>query len=172
MRRNTYLFVFPALAIVFLDQVTKYFVLGSLRVGESISVIEHYFNLVHIRNRGIAFGLMNRPGSYSGQYILLAATLLAAALLIYWFFKLRGEKNWIIPGLSLVLGGAVGNLIDRVRIREVVDFLDFYVGTLHWPAFNIADAAITVGTFWIAFQLIFYTSSSRGKAQHNPSQSR
>ena len=170
MRRNTYLFVFPALAIVFLDQVTKYFVLGSLRVGESISIIDNFFNLVHIRNRGMAFGLMNRPDNYSGHYILLAATLVAAALLIYWFFKLRGEKNCMIPGLSLVLGGALGNLIDRVRIREVVDFLDFYVGTLHWPAFNIADAAITVGTFWIAFQLIFYPASFRGKAQDSPPQ--
>ena len=168
MRTNTYFFVFPALAVILLDQFTKFLVLGNLRVGESISVIDNYFNLVHIRNRGMAFGLMNRPGNYSGHYFLLAATFVAAALLIYWFFKLRGEKNWMIPGLSLVLGGALGNLIDRMRIREVVDFLDFYIGSLHWPAFNIADAAITVGTFWIAFQLIFYPASSRGKAQHSP----
>jgi signal peptidase II len=170
VKTNTYFFVIPALTVILLDQFTKLLVLGKLRVGESISVIDNYFNLVHVHNRGMAFGLMNRPGNDSGHYFFVVATLVAAALLIFWFFKVRGERNWMIPGLSLVLGGALGNLIDRIRIREVVDFLDFYVGSLHWPAFNIADAAITVGTFWIAFQLIFCPASSRGKTQHSPTE--
>jgi signal peptidase II len=169
VKKNTALFIFPAIAVILLDQLTKYLVARNLQVGESFSIIENYFNLVHVRNRGMAFGLMNRPGDDgSGHYFLIGATFIAAAILIYWFFKLRGEKNWMIPGLSLVLGGAVGNLIDRLRIREVVDFLDFYIGTLHWPAFNIADAAITVGTFWIAIQLIFRPALLRGNPQYSP----
>jgi signal peptidase II len=88
-------------------------------------------------------------------YFLVAASLGAVVLLLVWFLKLKDGDSRLTLGLSLILGGAVGNLIDRLRFREVIDFLDFYLGQYHWPVFNLADSAITVGTFLVALSLIF-----------------
>lgn len=157
MKRNSYLLIVPALAVILLDQVSKYIILRTIALHESIPVIGGFFSLVHTRNRGMAFGLMNRPGSDFSFYFLVAATIAAVLLLLFWFTKLKDEESRLIFGLSLILGGAIGNLIDRLRLREVIDFLDFHVGTYHWPAFNVADSAITVGTFWVAINLLFYS---------------
>ena len=157
IKKNTYLLTLPALAVILLDQISKYVVLRSIGLHESIPVISGFFNLVHTRNRGMAFGLMNRPGNDFGYYFLVAATFAAVILLLFWFTKLKDEERRLIFGISLILGGAVGNLIDRLRLREVIDFLDFHLGAYHWPAFNLADSAITVGTFWVALNLLFYS---------------
>jgi signal peptidase II len=151
--------IWPALAVVLLDQISKYALIKSLRLYESVPVIAGFFNLVHIRNRGMAFGLMNRPDINYGFYFLIIGTLGAIVLLLFWFFKFNKDGNQITLGLSLILGGALGNLIDRLRFREVIDFLDFYLGTYHWPAFNVADSAITIGTFWVVINLFFQRSS-------------
>lgn len=160
IKKNTYLLTLPALAVVLLDQISKYVVVRSIGLHESIPVISGFFNLVHTRNRGMAFGLMNRPGSDFGFYFLVVATFAAVILLLFWFTKLKDEERRLIFGISLILGGAIGNLIDRLRLREVIDFLDFHLGTYHWPAFNLADSAITVGTFWVALNLLFYSPKS------------
>lgn len=157
MKRNYHLLIWPALSIVGLDQITKYIVLTNIEIYTSNPVISGFFNLVHTRNRGMAFGIFNRPGTDLGYYLLLSATFMAVILLLFWFSRLKQEERVLVPGLSLILGGAIGNLIDRIRLREVVDFLDFYIGSYHWPAFNIADSAITVGTFWIVLSLLFLT---------------
>ena len=156
LKKRYHLMIWPALAVIALDQISKRAVMNNLRLHESVPVLSGFFDLVHVRNRGIAFGLMNRPGIDFVFYFLVAASLGAIALLLFWFFKLKeGDDNRLTLGLSLILGGAVGNLIDRLRYREVVDFLDVYIGPYHWPAFNLADSAITVGTFLIAISLIF-----------------
>jgi len=147
--------IWPALAVVLLDQISKLTVMHSLRVYESVPVLTGFFNLVHVRNRGMAFGFLNRPDINFGFYFLVAASLGAIILLLFWFFKLKEIDNQITLGLSLILGGAVGNLIDRLRLREVIDFLDFHLGQYHWPAFNVADSAITVGTFLVAITILF-----------------
>ena len=143
------------MVIVLLDQITKAAVLKYFQIHQSLPIINGLLNLVHVRNRGMAFGVMNRPHSGLSFYLLVGASLGALALLLFWVRKLKDEERGILLGLSLVLGGAVGNLIDRVRFHEVIDFIDFYVGQYHWPAFNVADAAITVGTFLVAISLIF-----------------
>ncbi|HKI47848.1 MAG TPA: signal peptidase II [Desulfobacteria bacterium] len=150
---NYPLIIWPALFIVCLDQVSKIAVLKNLRIYESVPVIKGFFNWVHVRNRGMAFGFLNRPNMDFGFWILVSATVLAIVLLLFWFYRMKDESNWTTLGLSLILGGALGNLIDRVRLHEVIDFLDFYVGPSHWPAFNVADAAITVGAFMVGLSL-------------------
>ena len=155
LKRNYALIIWPALLIVILDQLSKLFVIRGLRVHESIPLIEGFFNLVHVRNRGMAFGIMNRDHAELGFWFLVTVSIIAIALLSFWFFRLKRGDTLITLGLSLILGGAVGNLIDRLRFREVVDFLDVFVGPYHWPAFNVADAAITVGTFLVAISLFF-----------------
>ncbi len=154
-RRNYTLIIWPALAVILLDQISKLAVTHYLRLHESVSVVEGFFNLVHVRNRGMAFGLMNRPDFNFGSYFLIVASIGAIIFLLIWFIKLKEDDRRMISGFSLVLGGAFGNLIDRIRYREVVDFLDFYVGSYHWPAFNVADSAITIGTLLVALSLVF-----------------
>ena len=151
--------VWPALATALLDQITKWAVVETLSRHDTVSVISGFFSLIHVRNRGMAFGLMNRPDLDFGFYFLTAGSVVAIVLLLAWFFKIREDACRIIFGLSLILGGAVGNLIDRLRFREVIDFLDFYVGPYHWPTFNVADSAITIGVFWVAFHFLFSKDS-------------
>ena len=155
LEKRYHLMAWPALAVIVLDQLSKWAVLRSLRVHECVPVLTGFFDLVHVRNRGMAFGLMNRPGIDFTFYFLVAASLGAVVLLLVWFLKLKDGDSRLTLGLSLIMGGAVGNLIDRLRFREVIDFLDFYLGQYHWPVFNLADSAITVGTFLVALSLIF-----------------
>jgi signal peptidase II len=163
LKRKTALMLWPASIVVILDQLTKWAIVNNLRVHESIPILAGFFNLVHVRNRGMAFGLMNRPGNDLSFYFLTAASLFAVAFLFVWFYRMK-EEDWRVSlGLSLVLGGAIGNLIDRLRFREVVDFLDLYFGHYHWPAFNVADSAITVGTVWLAISLILQSKRRSGK---------
>lgn len=159
-RKNQYLLL-PALGIIVLDQITKILVIRALPLHDYIPVINNFFNLVHVRNRGMAFGLMNRSGSVFTFYALLFATIVAIALLLIWFTKLKQDDHRLTIGFSLIIGGALGNLIDRVRLGEVIDFLDVYIGPFHWPAFNVADSAITIGTFWVALNLLFHHSSTQ-----------
>ncbi len=156
-RRNYTLLTLPALVVILLDQVSKYVVLRAIELHESIPLISGIFSLVHTRNRGMAFGLLNRPGSDFSFYFLVGATFAAVVLLLFWFTRLKDGEGKLVLGLSLILGGAIGNLIDRLRLGEVIDFLDFHIGPYHWPAFNIADSAITVGTFWIVIILLFHS---------------
>ena len=151
-------FAIPALTIIALDQISKGIVSSVIPLHGSISVIGGFFNLVHTRNRGMAFGLLNRPGSHLGFYLLVAATLVAVGVLVFWFLRLESRDRQLIVPLSLVLGGAVGNLIDRLTLGEVIDFLDFFMGSYHWPAFNVADSAITIGTLCLAIQILFFSS--------------
>jgi signal peptidase II len=155
MKRNLNLMIWPALSIIALDQISKYVVQKSIELHGSIPVISGFFNLVHTRNRGMAFGILNRPGSDLGYYVLVTTTLVVVVLIMFWFSRLKQKERIFAPGLSLILGGAIGNLIDRIRLREVIDFLDFDLVLIHWPAFNVADSAITIGTFWIFLSLLF-----------------
>lgn len=145
----------PALVVVVLDQASKWAVLQYLRIHETVPLLSGFFNLVHVRNRGMAFGFLNRSDINFAYYLLVGASLVAIGLLLIWFFTLKDTDTLTLLALSLILGGAVGNLIDRLRFREVIDFLDIYVGPYHWPAFNLADASITVGTILMAATLFF-----------------
>jgi signal peptidase II len=159
VKKTTLLPLLSALAVVALDQISKIVLAYNIPKYASVPVIKGFFNLVHVRNRGMAFGLMNRPGHGFKFYFLIAATLCAIVLLLFWFRKMKDEDHNIAIGISLILGGAVGNLIDRIRLGEVIDFLDFYLGSYHWPAFNAADAAITSGIFWLAINTLFRKTS-------------
>ena len=161
MMRIMMIQLLPALVVIALDQITKVAVIRTLQPYEAISVIPGFFNLVHVRNPGIAFGLLSQLGAAWSRILLSALTTAAIILLIYWFGRVRDKDRRAAFGLSLVIGGAVGNLIDRLRLGEVVDFLDFYVGSFHWPAFNVADSAVTIGTFWLALSILFEGSAKK-----------
>jgi signal peptidase II len=145
--RIRYRIVCGLAALVFLtDQGTKALVSARIPEYRSVPVIPGFFDLVHIHNRGAAFGFLNRSDIEWQFWLFLLATALAlwaiAALT-------RSAKHdpLLFSGLGLILGGALGNLADRLRYRAVLDFLDFYLGDWHWPAFNAADTGICLGAF-------------------------
>ena len=144
--RNRYTIIAAVTAIVtLLDQTTKALVLHAIPLYTEIPVIKGLFSLVHVRNRGAAFGFLNRQDISWQFWLFLAATLVALAVVVLLAKSSRADDTAFFVSLGLILGGAVGNLIDRVRYREVIDFLDFYHNNYHWPAFNVADIAICCG---------------------------
>jgi signal peptidase II len=154
LKRKDHFFVWPAVIVFILDQLSKLIILGLVRPHDTLAVVPGFFNIVLARNRGMAFGIMNRSQGHFTSYFLVLATIVAIAILIYWARRQGEERTGVLFGLGLILGGAVGNLIDRVRLGSVIDFLDFYLGRYHWPAFNLADSAITIGTILVAIHMI------------------
>ena len=127
-----------------LDQITKYIVMQTVPEYRSVTVIDGLFDLVNIRNRGAAFGFLNRSDIEWQFWRFLGATVVAVWAILM-LVRSSHDEPWLFAGLGLVMGGALGNLVDRIRFRAVVDFLDIYWGDWHWPAFNVADSAIFVG---------------------------
>ncbi len=147
------LMVFIALAA---DQITKTMALGLS--GKIVTVLP-FFNLVLIWNRGISFGLFNHYDS-AGALILTGVSLAIVALLLVWLRQ--AEKKVLALAIAAVIGGALGNVIDRLRFGAVVDFLDFHVGDWHWPAFNIADSCIVLGIAMIVLDGLFSEPERKG----------
>lgn len=141
-----------------LDQLTKLAVVAHLEAYREVIPVTGFFNLVHVHNPGAAFSLFaDQPGWQRGFFIGVA--LLAAGVILYLLYRTRGQRLFC-AALALILGGALGNLIDRVRYGYVIDFLDFYLGTWHWPVFNLADVGITVGA-----GLLIWDSLRQGRAR-------
>ncbi len=140
--------------IVFLDQVTKWLIDRTMPLYRSIPVIDGFFNLTYIRNTGAAFGILAGNGAYFRLPFLVAFSLLAIVFIIVMLRRLPERETGLITALAFILGGAIGNLIDRFAYGEVIDFLDFYWANYHWPAFNIADSFITVGVTITVYYLI------------------
>ena len=155
MKRKYTTFLLIASGIILLDQVTKGLVTDRFLLHENLEVIPGFFNLTYIRNTGGAFGLLAGKASTLRTVLFLAVSCVALGIVFHLYRKTPPGKPWLEAALAMTFGGALGNLIDRLRFGEVVDFLDFYVGTWHWPAFNVADSAITVGVGIFCFYLLF-----------------
>lgn len=143
-----------ALGIVLLDQATKLWIQNHMVLYTTRPVIPDFFNIVYVLNRGAAFGFLNRTDIAWQTYFFFAATALAVMIIVHLLRMARNDDKLLIIGLGSILGGAVGNLIDRIKTGEVVDFLDFYWKSYHWPAFNVADIAIFLGS--LALLVAFY----------------
>ena len=155
MLQNKYIrLVIVAGLIVLTDQITKSLIIKYLPLHKSIPVIAGIFDITHILNPGGAFGLMANMSVVVRTVVFLFISSLAVGLILYFYIKTPREYVFLASAFALIFGGAVGNLIDRVRFGVVVDFLDFYLGQYHWPAFNIADSAITVGIFIFIYHLL------------------
>jgi signal peptidase II len=144
-------YLLVSVGVIVLDQWTKWLVELHLPHHAAEPVIPGFFNLTHVRNTGVAFGLFASDGvggGGGGLLTLLGLGALAAVAAYFWFAPAR--DRWLLVALALVVGGAVGNLIDRVTSGAVTDFLDVYVGLHHWPSFNVADSAISIGILLMA----------------------
>jgi len=134
-----------SLITLVLDQWSKIAINGSMRLYESIALTPG-FNLTYVHNTGAAFSFLSEAGGWQ-RWFFAAMALIISVILTIWLYRLKQHETLLAVALALVLGGAIGNLIDRLAYGYVIDFLDVYYQTWHWPAFNIADMAISAGVF-------------------------
>jgi len=132
-----------SLLAVILDQGSKLVIAGSMQLYQSIPIMP-YFNLTYVHNTGAAFSFLSEAGGWQRWFFAGLAFVISIVIAV-WLARLKQHETLLAVALSLVLGGAIGNLIDRLAYGYVIDFLDVYYQTWHWPAFNIADSAITLG---------------------------
>jgi signal peptidase II len=154
-----------ALAVVALDRFTKWTIAHRLSMHDSITVIPRFFRIIHTENTGAAFGIFADSPSEWKAALLIVFSIVALFIVSALLWKNSHTMSSTGIGLALILGGAVGNLWDRIMSRHVVDFLLFYVGRYQWPAFNVADSAIVVGACLLVFEIIFAKSPSEGTAK-------
>jgi signal peptidase II len=148
-------------ATLVLDRGTKVLIRRRIDLNESISVIDGLFDITYVRNTGVAFGIFSSISSPAKSVLLSVFTACAAAVVITYSVRSPAGNRLLQIALALILGGALGNLYDRLAYGYVVDFLEFYAGSYHWPAFNIADSAISVGVALLALEIIRSEAPSR-----------
>lgn len=165
MAKKYKILVIVSLLVIILDQLTKWMVIDRFGWGESVSIFEGIFNLTYVRNTGAAFGILAQSHPSFRVPFFLAVPVLALIVILFIYKKLTESQKIMIWALSLVVGGAIGNLIDRARLGYVVDFLDFHWKyQYHFPAFNVADSAICVGVGLLILDL-FINEKQAAKAK-------
>lgn len=163
MKPKYTIFLSVVTLVLILDQATKIYIDKTLSLYSSIPVIENFFTITHIRNQGAAFSLLSN--SVYRLPVLILVSLIAMIAILVFFRKIRPDQKFTAFSLSLVFAGAVGNLIDRVRLGEVIDFLFVHWYEHYWPAFNVADSAICAGVFLLAIDM--YLEEKRLKRQNS-----
>ncbi len=151
------------LVVVVLDQATKIMIMAYFNLYELQPVIPGLFNLTYLTNTGAAFGMLAGAQSVWRQVFFVGVAALALGVMAFSYRQFRSQGKIFAHAIGLIAGGAVGNLIDRLRFGAVVDFLDFYLGTHHWPAFNVADSAICVGVGLFILGSILYPDEKSEK---------
>ncbi len=153
MKRKYRILLIVFCILLALDQATKLFIEHTFSLHQIRELIPGFFTITHVQNRGAAFGLLAHiPGA---ALIFVIISLIAIGLILAYFRWIKEGEVWTPLCLSLILTGAVGNLIDRFRLGGVVDFLDFHYKGWHWPAFNVADASITIGVILLALKILW-----------------
>lgn len=154
--KNKYIRLFGITGlIIFFDQITKAIILKTMELHQSIPVVPGFFSITHIHNPGGAFGFLANQNQGVRDLIFLVVSSFAIILIFYFYKNTPKTHSFLAIGLALIFGGAISNLIDRIRLGKVVDFLDFYIKDLHWPAFNVADSAISIGMVIFVFHILF-----------------
>ncbi len=141
--------------VVIADQAAKFAIQSALALYETVPVIKGVFSITHILNTGGAFGIFAGHSQGLRNFIFLFISSMVAAVILWIYRRTCRDHVVLSSGIALIFGGAVGNLIDRFRQGSVVDFLDFYINDLHWPAFNIADSAISIGMIVFLYHILF-----------------
>lgn len=161
MNRRFTLFFAIAIAGIIADQATKCYIDSSMRLFDSIALCDNFFHITYVRNRGAAFSFLSHASWRIPFFITVS--IVASLVILVAFRKLRDDQRLAQISLAMIFSGAVGNLIDRIRLGEVIDFLDAHWYQHHWPAFNVADSLICVGVFIMAIDMI--REERRAKAQ-------
>ncbi|MEN6465565.1 MAG: signal peptidase II [Syntrophaceae bacterium] len=154
MKKSYLIFFITAAVLIALDQLTKALVASNLQLHDSVPLINGFLNLVHVRNPGAAFGFLAKAPDWFRSVFFITVTIGAILLILYYLKQTAAADQNQVVALSFIFAGAVGNLIDRVRFGEVIDFIDVYVSSHHWPAFNVADSAISAGAVLLVISLL------------------
>lgn len=154
-----------ALVVFGLDQLSKWWIVEQVMQTPRAVEVTPFFNLVMGWNRGVSFGLFNQESPYN-VWVLTAVALIIVIALLFWLRK--AEKALVVVAIGMIVGGALGNVIDRIRFGAVADFLDFHAFGYHWPAFNIADSGITVGAGLLVFDALFAKPESHKTKMPDP----
>ncbi len=158
-----------ATLVILLDQITKWIANTQLTMHEQNPVMP-FFNFTLMYNYGAAFSFLSDAGGWQRWFFTIIASVISIVLIV-WLFRLKDHEKWLGFGLALVLGGAIGNVIDRVRFGYVIDFIQWFANwgekTFYWPAFNIADAAIFTGTAFILISSFFVDDNPEDYSQDN-----
>lgn len=138
--------------ILVLDLYSKHFIQVHVRLHDIYTVIPGFFNITHVRNKGAAFGVLaNLPDVWRGAFFITVTIVAVAAIIM---LLMKTEERLLVSAYSLIAAGAVGNVIDRIRYGEVVDFIQWYVKSYYWPSFNVADSAISIGVVLLALDML------------------
>jgi signal peptidase II len=166
MKRIHYLIL--SAAVIVLDVWTKWLVVRRIDLHEAIPVIPNFFQIVHVRNTGAAFGIGANADSRLVPLLLNVGAIAVFCVVVVYAFRSAVTDRLLQTGLHLILGGAIGNLLDRFRFGYVVDFLDVYIRNHHWPAFNVADSAICIGIGLLFLDMRKKPSESTAPAESTP----
>jgi signal peptidase II len=168
VKLNSLKWVWLSVIIVILDQLTKQFIIGEFTLYESVRIIPG-LNITYVQNTGAAFSFLRDAGGWQRWFFIVVSGLVSISL-VFWLYNLPALRRWLAIALSLILGGAVGNLVDRFMYGYVIDFIDAYYQRWHWPAFNVADSAISIGvvmliidTFWFDYASVSVRSGEKRK---------
>ena len=148
--------------IVVVDQITKLIANHALSLYQAYPVLPS-LNLTLMYNKGAAFSFLSEAGGWQRWFFTVLAVVVSIVIVI-WIRRLPARETWMAAGLSLVLGGAIGNVIDRITYGHVIDFIDVYYASYHWPAFNVADSAITVGATILVVHALFFHKPQTGES--------
>jgi signal peptidase II len=155
---NSIYLVLVAILVILADQASKILVEKRMELGQSIPIVTDFFRLTFVRNAGGAFGI-----SLGGEWFYFVASIVAIVFILLYFRRMSAMGAGPRGSLAMILGGALGNLVDRLRCGTVTDFLDFGIGRLRWPVFNLADAAVTVGVVVFLLSLLQKKAEDRGE---------
>lgn len=147
-------YLLAAFGIYLADQASKAWAVKELRFGQDRRVITSFLDLIYTENPGIAFGQLQEGGSF-GRWFFVVLAFAASIAVLYYFWRTPRNDDRVLGSCALLLAGIVGNLTDRIRFGYVVDFIVIHAGSYHWPAFNVADASITVGALLLAYDVVF-----------------
>jgi len=150
-----------SLVVFVLDQVSKHWVITYFSLYESVEIMPS-INLTYVHNMGAAFSFLSSAGGWQRWFFVVIAVI-ATTVLMIWLSRLKPSERWMAVTLSLILGGAVGNLYDRISYGYVVDFIDVYYGSYHWPVFNVADSAISIGVVMMLIDIFRGEDSKTAK---------
>ncbi|TFG92586.1 MAG: signal peptidase II [Syntrophobacterales bacterium] len=153
MRKNYGGFFITLVLVAGLDQLSKWYISSTMSLHTSYPVIDGFFNITYVRNPGAAFGFLANAAPVFRSVFLITVSTAAIVMILYYIARNRSDGILLTGALSLITGGAAGNLIDRVLFGNVIDFLDVYIGSYHWPAFNVADSAISIGAVLLVVEM-------------------
>ncbi len=156
MRNNTLIWLWISVIIIILDQSSKLWITQIISLHQSIPILPS-FNFTLLHNEGAAFSFLAQAGGWQRWFFIILTTVITTILLV-WLYNLERQQRLVMFSLTLIIGGALGNLIDRVLYGYVIDFIDIYYQQWHWPTFNIADSAISIGVTLLLFDTIRQSS--------------